>query len=687
MKERSLLNAAPRLLTISGALLLFFAAVAIPAARAQDPKLGVGQDRGFTMGDEQKPVSWPGKSKRYALVIGIDKYDDTSIPELGGAVNDAKALRDVLVSNAGFPSENITLLTSDQSDQSVKPTRATILARLSNLKSVLPKDGLLLVSFAGHGIERDGRPFLLAMDSNANSNDVDLLEDTAINVNRIKDLIHKTGVGQVVLILDACRNDPSGGRGAEDNNMKGTFAGSFNFDVRNREVQAFATLLATEVGKRAYEYRKEHRGYFSYALVEGLKGKAANDKGEVTLAGLMNYLQDWVPNRVAQDYGAGKIQRPSLSVDGYRAADLVLAVAPKAIVPVGVNATPTAGMLDIDAEGGASIRIEPVGGKGTSKETKVLAGNHSVLEQNIAPGRYRITGSLDGYTTDSREVDVKVGDPTGVTLKLAPITHDVTIATNVATGTVTYMAAGERPTLAKIENGQAVLPQLRNTTYQITIESSAVGYKPLHETIKLPGETTYKFTLENSNTVKPYRVALWSGLDDWQASSNWKVGNNHLTISGQGTALLKQPGLQHYADFTLTSDIRMLNEVGVSYVLRAQDAKNYYLIQLTGGKGDKPYTLRGFIVKDGVSTRFDSEIPLNGYAPTLKANQWFRVLIKATGSTFAVSLQGEDGEEIPLGAVTDQDNTYQVGMVGLAATRDEQNEAGPFYVCVTCPKN
>jgi hypothetical protein len=77
----------------------------------------------------------------------------------------------------------------------------------------------------------------------------------------------------------------------------------FNFDVKNREVSAFATLFATSPGQRAFEYTEKKQGYFTYELVEALKGAAADEKGEVTLAGLIKYLQREVPRRVQMDLG------------------------------------------------------------------------------------------------------------------------------------------------------------------------------------------------------------------------------------------------------------------------------------------------------------------------------------------------------------------------------------------------
>ena len=265
----------------------------------------------------------PGSAKRFAVIVGVDQYADTQITTLGGASNDAKTLANALIRYAGFPSEQVTLLASDQPAER-QPTRGNILRRLSNLAAVVPPDGLLLISFAGHGIERGGQAFLLPSDSQV-SNDVDLLEQTAINVSQIRDRIKKIGVKQVLMIVDACRNDPVG-RANADNPLTAAYTRGFNFDLRNREVQAFATLYATEVGHRAYEYKEKRQGYFTWVLVEALRGGAANEKGEVTLASLVKYLQERVPKRVLQDLGPGKNQKPFAVVEGYRADELIISV-------------------------------------------------------------------------------------------------------------------------------------------------------------------------------------------------------------------------------------------------------------------------------------------------------------------------------------------------------------------------
>lgn len=292
---------------------------------------------------------WPGSAKRFALLIGVDQYADTQITPLSGASNDVKALEEALVRYAGFPRDQVTLLASGEPLER-QPTRVNILRRLSNLAAVVPKDGLLVVAFSGHGMERGGQAFLLPSDAQV-SNDVDLLEQTALNVTQMKDKIRRTGVGQVVLFLDACRNDPTAGRADAANLLTQSYTRGFSFDVRNREVTAFATLYATAVGHRAYEYKEKKQGYFMWALVEGLKGKAANEKGEVTLSRVIQYLQDWVPKRVLLDLGPGKEQRPFAVVEGYKADELVVAVSgqPGAAGPGDMGATGLSPGVDLAA--------------------------------------------------------------------------------------------------------------------------------------------------------------------------------------------------------------------------------------------------------------------------------------------------------------------------------------------------
>jgi len=309
----------------------------------------------------------PVSTKRFALVIGVDAYQDAGISNLRGASNDAKAIADALATYAGFPSDQIILLTSEQPTE-LQPTRGNIIRRLSNLRQVVPKDGLLWVSFAGHGIERDHQAYSLPMDAQL-SGDIALLEDSAINVQTMRDRIRQTEVGQVIFILDACRNNPLSGRTVSVTKLTESFTRAFSFDIRNRQISAFATIYATGPGQVAHEYKQKKQGYFTTALVEGLKGAAANESGEVRLSDLVKYVQDAVPKRIALDLGGDKQQRPWADIQGFQADDLVIAF-PAMTGPVSVTREP-------DAPANRTVASPPVGsGSRSDPITGTWAGTY-----------------------------------------------------------------------------------------------------------------------------------------------------------------------------------------------------------------------------------------------------------------------------------------------------------------------
>lgn len=85
-----------------------------------------------------------GEDSCFALLVGVDKYDELS--PLGYASSDAKALRNVLL-EIGFPEENVWMLTSDGSRRE-RPTK-------ENIEEALCREGREL-AFGLNGTKIDG---------------------------------------------------------------------------------------------------------------------------------------------------------------------------------------------------------------------------------------------------------------------------------------------------------------------------------------------------------------------------------------------------------------------------------------------------------------------------------------------------------------------------------------------------
>lgn len=267
----------------------------------------------------EKVKKLPSKEKRWALIVGVDNYG------LKGAANDAKALKETLVKYAGFPEEQVILLTTDGSSN--LPSRKNILTELDILSRTVPKDGLFLFSFSGHGKTIDKNAYLVPSDGELIGN-YKLLRDFWIDVQRVKEAIGIMEVQQVILMLDACR-DIIEARGSRSSPLTSEMINGFSFDEANKSIKASVTFYATQEGDLSYEYfdneTGQHRGFFSRAIEEGLSGKAANQKGEVTLAALMKYVEDVVPKRSFNRLSIKQIPRND-SNNGYGQNDLILSV-------------------------------------------------------------------------------------------------------------------------------------------------------------------------------------------------------------------------------------------------------------------------------------------------------------------------------------------------------------------------
>lgn len=263
----------------------------------------------------------PDKAKRWAVIVGVDDYSEQQISKLNSSAADARALATALVDYAGFPVNQVILLAPSEP---LQPRRNNILRTLTELRGRVPKDGVFLFAFTGHSFAYNSRSYLLPSDV-VGIDDPALLDDTAISLSRIKELIRALEVNQVMVLLDAWRNDPTPARSNTDNLLSAEFSNALKFDFDGRAPSAYATIFATGVGQRAFDYNGKKQGYFVSSLIDGLKGQAANEKGEVTLGSLTRYLRDALPRAVQRDLE--KQQTPLIIVEGYQADDVAITVA------------------------------------------------------------------------------------------------------------------------------------------------------------------------------------------------------------------------------------------------------------------------------------------------------------------------------------------------------------------------
>jgi hypothetical protein len=354
--------------------------------------------------------------------------------------------------------------------------------------------------------------------------------------------------------------------------------------------------------------------------------------------------------------------------------------------------TPTTGSLAVAAEPNASLLVEPLklakppkGGKPEALEATVPEGQQVFIFNDLKPGLYRVAGTLAKHYPKETTVNIKANEPSAVRLDFPPIYYSITINTNVPTGDVRYAPEGEPLNrVAAIVNGKAQL-SLAEGKYTTAISTNVYGYEIKRQTIEVRRDQVVVVNLnKNQITLAPFS-ASWtkSGLQEWEMPAAWGEDKQKLLVKGTGVGLPSpQGGYRYYKDFKLTSDARMVNGVAVSFALRAQDSRNYYLVQLTGAKSEDPHVLRLFLVNGGVARRIMG-IPIPSYASRpMDAGRFFTVSMKVIDFDITVEIIDTDsGAPYPLGKLTDPEHSFAVGAPGIVVRENEENLIGRFIVC------
>jgi len=130
-------------------------------------------------------------SNEYALVIGNSSYENRP---LANPVNDARLIAASLQA-IGFKVTVVNDL-----------GRKELFSKVSDFAKALPKDSIALVYYAGHGLQIEGKNFLLPTDFSPTS-----ASGVALRAYPVSDLLLQVGKAASsvnIVVLDACRNNP-----------------------------------------------------------------------------------------------------------------------------------------------------------------------------------------------------------------------------------------------------------------------------------------------------------------------------------------------------------------------------------------------------------------------------------------------------------------------------------------------
>lgn len=204
---------------------------------------------------------------KWALVVGISKFEDPSIPQLKFASKDALDFANFLVNKCNFQRDHVRLLLNE------KATQRRILEELGDrfLPRVARHDDLVVLYFSGHGspsrADVKEKNYLIAHDSYKSSlfaSGIELQDLTALLKKRVDS-------DRVLIVLDACHS------GAADANAKdGESPANFNVDELAGAGQL--VICSSQQSERSWESRRYANGVFTKKLMDGLLRSGATTK-------------------------------------------------------------------------------------------------------------------------------------------------------------------------------------------------------------------------------------------------------------------------------------------------------------------------------------------------------------------------------------------------------------------------
>ncbi len=202
-------------------------------------------------------------SNNYALIIGINDYQDANVTDLDTAVNDVQAVAKLLKNHYGF---QVTTLINAQA------TRRGLVQTFERLAKQARANDNLLVYYAGHGqrdLQKD-KAYWFPVDANVN------YEGSWIIADRITAYMKGSQATNVLVIADSCYS----GKIAKQRNfyMPGSWQ---NQNERRRSLAQLnktqsRILIASGGNQPVSDGQGGKHSLFAQALINGLKTSKAD---------------------------------------------------------------------------------------------------------------------------------------------------------------------------------------------------------------------------------------------------------------------------------------------------------------------------------------------------------------------------------------------------------------------------
>ena len=218
-------------------------------------------------------------SKLWIVLIGVTQYRDKDIDDLKCCGNDCRGLMEVFkFATKSFHSKEII---AHYDGASHSPELDPILASIEKFREAEPEDTVLFY-FSGHGfLDRDNRPILCVADTELAD-----LAGTGLKLDTVLDVLTECKAKRQVVWLDACQLKLDI---QSNSNPNAQLLAALK--ERAEQSQNFSAMLSCDRHEYSWEIPELGHGLFTYYLIKGLQGKAADER-EIKVQKLFRYVSD-----------------------------------------------------------------------------------------------------------------------------------------------------------------------------------------------------------------------------------------------------------------------------------------------------------------------------------------------------------------------------------------------------------
>ncbi|MBE9207662.1 GUN4 domain-containing protein [Nostoc sp. LEGE 06077] len=229
-----------------------------------------------------------GAAKLWLLLVGVNQYQDEGIPCLSYSAQDCQGLGAALsAATEGFPQKELRIYCDDSEHL---PLVENVRKSLQEIAAVTKAIDTVLVYFSGHGmLEPSSKKVVLCLQDTQQED----LVNTGLQLQELLQILENCAAQQQLVWLDACHSGDLtflGAKGDKNALLNPTQELVEILRQRAAKRKGFYALLSCDRGQQSWEFPQLGHGVFTYYLIRGLRGEAADSQGIIEADGLYRYV-------------------------------------------------------------------------------------------------------------------------------------------------------------------------------------------------------------------------------------------------------------------------------------------------------------------------------------------------------------------------------------------------------------